>query len=246
MKLAVLSDIHGNYAALRAVLDDMANLGVQKAVNLGDYLSGPLEAKKTADLLMTLDYPSIRGNHDRLLVNQDPAHMGLSDKFAYEQLSPTHLQWLSSLSPTLALEDSIFMCHGTPTDDEEYWLEHVKAQGDVYASSKDRIEQLALGIKASLILCGHTHLPRCLRLSDGRIIVNPGSIGCPAYESDYPLFHVMQSHSTNANYAIAEKSPSGWQITFRSVPYDNEAMARLAARNGRDSWARALSAGHLA
>ena len=68
MKLAVISDIHGNLLALRAVLADIARQGVDQTVNLGDILSGPLQPAETADLLMTCNFPTIRGNHERQLL----------------------------------------------------------------------------------------------------------------------------------------------------------------------------------
>ena len=61
MKLAVLSDIHGQMLALRAVLADIARQGVDQTVNLSDILSGPLQPAETADLLMTQNFATIRG-----------------------------------------------------------------------------------------------------------------------------------------------------------------------------------------
>lgn len=61
MKFAAIADIHGNYAALEAVLADIAALGIGEVVNLGDHLSGPLEPQRTADLLIARGFPSIRG-----------------------------------------------------------------------------------------------------------------------------------------------------------------------------------------
>ena len=65
MKLAVISDIHGNLTALEAVLADIATQGVDQTVNLGDILSGPLQPAETADLLMARNFTTIRGNHER-------------------------------------------------------------------------------------------------------------------------------------------------------------------------------------
>jgi predicted phosphodiesterase len=63
VKLAAISDIHGNLAALDAVLAHIARRGVGKIVNLGDILSGPLQPSETADRLMALALPTISGNH---------------------------------------------------------------------------------------------------------------------------------------------------------------------------------------
>ena len=60
MRFAAIADVHGNCAALEAVLADIAGAGLTEIVNLGDHLSGPLEPRRTADLLMGRGFPSIR------------------------------------------------------------------------------------------------------------------------------------------------------------------------------------------
>lgn len=77
-------------------------------------------------------------------------------------------------------------------------------------------------------------------------MVNPGSIGCPAYDDTHPVYHQMQTGSPNASYAIVEQGAAGWVVTFRSVPYASEAASALAASRGRPDWARALATGWLA
>ncbi|MBZ3683477.1 metallophosphoesterase family protein [Providencia rettgeri] len=69
MKIAVISDIHGNLSALQAVLADIEKESVDLVVNLGDILSGPLYPFETANLLMQLDYPTIKGNHERQILS---------------------------------------------------------------------------------------------------------------------------------------------------------------------------------
>ncbi len=68
MRLAVLADVHGNLDALHAVLDDLKTQSPDLTVNLGDCLSGPLWPAETADLLIGLGWPTVRGNHDRWLI----------------------------------------------------------------------------------------------------------------------------------------------------------------------------------
>ena len=253
MTFAVLADIHGNAAALGAVLADMERLGITQAVNLGDHFSGPLDAAKTADLLMARDFPSILGNHDRWMIEQDPSDMGASDKVAFDQLGAHQMDWLKGQPATLTVYGDVLLCHGTPTSDTTYWLERVNADGSVRSATLAEIEREAKGIDASLILCGHTHTPRLVRMPDGRVILNPGSVGCPAYDDDTPVFHLMMTGTPNASYAIAERAPqeaphqtpNGWNITFRSVPYDTGAMVDLAKAHGRDEWAQALESGWI-
>ncbi|SNY93610.1 Predicted phosphodiesterase [Cohaesibacter sp. ES.047] len=245
MKFAIIADIHGNSSALEAVLADMDHLGVADVINLGDHFSGPLDAAATADLLIARDFPSIRGNHDRWLIETAPEDMGPSDRVAFEQLEQSHLEWLRNLRPSFYWKDEVFACHGTPDSDATYWLEQVDPEGTVRSAGFDDIEARADGINASLILCGHTHIPRLVRLRDGRIILNPGSVGCPAYDDDVPVFHLMQTGTPNASYAIAEKAGDDWSFTFRSVPYDPSRMIEHARSNGRDEWARALATGWI-
>jgi predicted phosphodiesterase len=243
MRIAVIADIHGNALALEAVLADIARHGVDAVVNLGDHLSGPLEARRTADILMARDFPSVRGNHDRYLVEQTPDQMGLSDSAAYRQLEPKHLAWLQTLPPTLVFRNEVFLCHATPTSDDTYWLESVTADATVHMTPIEQIEARAEGVNFPLILCGHSHIPRAVRLRDGRLIINPGSVGLPGYDDTVPVSHIMQSGVPDACYAIAEKFDGRWNASFRHVGYNHAAAARMAQAAGRLEWASALATG---
>jgi predicted phosphodiesterase len=243
MRFAAIADIHGNAPALLAVLADIKRLGIDLVVNLGDHLGGPLEAARTADLLINLAFPSIRGNHDRMVVEKAASELGLSDKVALAQLKPQHLRWLEGQPKTLVFRDEIFLCHGTPADDEAYWLERVTGDGNVRMASHAEAELEAKGTDFPLILCGHTHTPRVIRLMDGRMIVNPGSVGLPAYDHDVPVLHVIETGTPHARYAVLEKTGTAWDVTFRHVAYDWDSMAKLAASRGRLEWATALATG---
>ena len=69
MRFAAIADVHGNYLALEAVLADIKAQGITDIVNLGDMASGPLDAKRTIDIMMGMDAPCVRGNHDRYLTD---------------------------------------------------------------------------------------------------------------------------------------------------------------------------------
>jgi len=104
---------------------------------------------------------------------------------------------------------------------------------------------LAEGVAQRLILCAHTHLARAVRLRDGRLIVNPGSVGSPGYRDVHPFPHVVEAGSPDARYAILELVGGAWQVTFRHVPYDHDAMAALARRNGQPELAAAIATGWI-
>ena len=90
MRIAVISDIHGNLAALEAVLADIETRGADLVVNLGDALSGPLLPAECADRLIPLELPTIRGNHERQLLTQGAEVMGLSDRYTISCLGLDH------------------------------------------------------------------------------------------------------------------------------------------------------------
>ncbi len=248
MRFAAIADIHGNHAALQAVLDDIAAIGIRDIVNLGDCFSGPLEAGHTADLLLLLDMnadQTVRGNHDHYLLATPPETMGRSDAHAHAQLAPRHFEWLRKLRKTMVWRGEVFLCHATPLQDDVYWLDTVSGEGNVGLRPQTEIEAFAEGVEQSLILCGHSHMPRVVTLSDGRMIVNPGSVGCPAYHDDEPVPHDIENGHALACYAVLERTDKGWAPQFRTVAYDHMAASRLAVDAGRADWASALATGRM-
>ena len=244
MKIAVLSDIHGNIAALDAVFAHAHALGVDQIVNLGDICSGALWPRETADRLMALGLPTIRGNHERQVLEGDAARMGLSDRRARETLRDDQLAWMASLPPTLQLAEDVLMVHGTPSSDLVYFLETVTEAG-VRPATLAEVEERAGGTSARLILCGHTHVPRAVMLRDGRLIVNPGSVGLPAYDDDNPFPHAIENGSPFARYATVSNDGGSWQASFHLVAYDWEQAARDAEAVQRADWATALRTGMM-
>jgi diadenosine tetraphosphatase ApaH/serine/threonine PP2A family protein phosphatase len=245
MRFAAIADVHGNYLALEAVLADIRAHGIDDIVDLGDMASGPLDARRTMNSLMALKAVHVLGNHDRYLIDRPSEKMGSWDRHAYAQLDAGHLDWLRAIPPTQVYRDQVFLCHATPDSDEVYWLETVLPDGTVRMSSLEAIEAAAEGLAQPLILCAHTHLARAVRLRDGRMVVNPGSVGSPGYRDIHPFPHVIEAGSPDARYAILESIGNEWRVTFRHVPYDHEAMAALARRNGRPEIASALATGWI-
>ncbi len=241
-RFAVISDIHGNVDALLAVLADIDRQGIASILNLGDHFSGPLAAGETAAVLAARPMLSIRGNHDRWLIEVPPEKQSASEAIAYPQLGVEALDWLAALPPVMDLGE-VFLCHGTPDGDMEYLLEDVRPNGDVLLRGLDDIRDRVAGITASLILCGHSHRARRIDLTGGPVILNPGSVGCPGYAADVPFAHKIEAGSPNASYAIIEKHGAQWQSEIRSIPYDSTRMAALARNGPRSGWARVLATG---
>ncbi len=252
MRIGVIADIHGNLRALEAVQADLRKQSPDLIVNLGDHLSGPLQAAATADALMSEPYLHIRGNHDRQLLDRPVEAMGVSDRAAYAQLEDRHKLWLQCLPGVRELGPDILLCHGSPGDDLQYLLEEVGERavhpcGARLADAKVIRERLG-DLGARLVLCGHSHIPRVVS-SGGHIqgdirIVNPGSVGLQAYDDVRPWPHYMETGSPHARYALLDREAGGWKIGFAAVEYDWNSASQDAKRANRPDWAHALATGY--
>lgn len=245
MRLALVSDIHGNLPALEAVAADIRRHGVDQVLCLGDNLSGPLMPLETAQWLMASGWPVLAGNHERQILEWQPAAGGASDGFARAALGSAELDWLRSLRPMWQWAPDIHLCHGTPRQDDQHLLETPRAGVLGLATPAEIAERLG-GQASALVACGHSHLPRALRTAGGQLLVNPGSVGLQAYMDDEPERYVVERGTPDANYAIVERHGDSWQCSQHAVRYDHAAMAALAQRNGRPDWAQALRTGRVA
>jgi len=244
MRIATLSDIHSNVFALEAVIYDAKKRGAELMLNLGDILYGPIAPKATFDLLRDHKFVTIRGNQDRQIyeATQEEIDSNPTMHFILDDLGQTPLDWMRSLPFDNQLSDDIYICHGTPANDLTYLLENVKT-GYARLRSDSEIMALLNGQSSNLIICGHTHIPRTVTLKSGQLIVNPGSVGLPAYTDDEPVSHYMENFSPHASYAVLEKSKAGWTVQHIKVPYDFQQAAEEAKKRQREDWVHFLITG---
>jgi predicted phosphodiesterase len=260
MKIALISDIHGNRWALDEVLAHAAGQQVDAVWNLGDILSGPLDAGGTAERLMALGLLTISGNHERQLLACADGPGLRSDEHAFRHTTEGQRGWLRDLPATARPRPDVLLCHGTPGSDLETLMEtHERIGGSrmaTYEETTGRLTEVLAGtgglVPPRLIACGHTHVPRVMQVSADCLVVNPGSVGLQAfsYEVDSQTYYV-ENGTPHASYAIVHEvevaAPAGgtgrWQVTLYRVPYDWETAARLAEDNDRPEWAHALRTG---
>jgi predicted phosphodiesterase len=245
VRVAVIADIHGNVMALEAVLKDLKHQAPDAVVNLGDCVSGPLWPEETAALLRDLDWPTVRGNHDRVVAAGAVPLDNRTDSFTEAALSAKSAAWLGSLKPSIRFSDEIFLCHGTPRNDNAYLTEDVAEGGARHAPEHSIVERLE-GETSPIICCGHSHLPRLVRLHvSSQLILNPGSVGLQAYEDETPRPHQMATCSPHARYAVLDNLEGEWSVSQRAIEYDWNAAAKEADSNGRPDWAHALLKGYM-
>jgi len=240
-KYAIISDVHGNSLALEAVLADISRRNVNAIINLGDHFFGALEPEEVAETLRQNPMTCISGNTDREIVdNTDKEGM----KFVQADLSQQSKDWLRALPKTASVDGLIFVCHGTPQSDNEYLLEKVTEHG-VFVYNDEELLEKTKQIQERVILCGHSHVNRVVYLSNNKIILNPGSVGLPAYLGNGQYRFAMESMTPHAKYAII--SVDGDNISTEQVNcvYNWEAASAKAKSNGNANIARFLLYGRM-
>lgn len=242
---AVISDVHGNWLALLAVLQDIKSRNIKTIINLGDHFFGALEPYTVG--LMMKQYPmiSISGNTDReILESLDEGFDKRGMDRVESQLTNYQIKWLRSLPKTASIDNLIFACHGTPESDNEYLLEKVTQHGVFVYNDEDLIEKTK-NIKERIILCGHSHVNRVIYLSNGKMIVNPGSVGLPAYLGNGEYRFAMESMTPHAKYAIITANGDDINVEQINVTYDWAEAAKIARENGNENVAQFLLHGRM-
>lgn len=240
MRFAILSDIHGNVLALEAVLGRLKDLSPDVVLNLGDCVSGPLWPVETVAMLRAQPMEHVRGNHDRIVGTFEKRPPSQIDAFAWDAVSADDRAWLGGL-PRRLERDGMLCVHGTLASDLDYLAEDI-VQGGLVRADLAVIGRRIGPTEARIVLCGHSHQPRLLRLPGGVSVLNPGSVGWQAYADDDPP-HVSETGSPHARFAVLDMTSDRFDVALHAIEYDWEAAARQALANGRPDWAHELTSG---
>lgn len=236
MKVAVISDIHGNFQALESVMNDMKSNNVEKVFCLGDLAMAGPQPRLIIDLISKKpDWVVIQGNTDKMIADFSPEIMenvknifpvmanALADDVYF--IEDEMKDYLRSLPPQkeLTVEGvKVLLVHGSPRRNNEDILPDLPIK---------KVEEILEGTDADIIFCGHTHIPCGYQTSKKQTVVNVGSVGRPF------------TQDPKACYVIAEFQDGGFSIEHRFVDYDKEMAANiLRAREfeGADKLAQML------
>ena len=165
MRLAVISDVHGDVQALRDALAQAERLGCDAVVCAGDLVGYGVFPEETIAILRARNLPCVRGNHDRWAA--DPNMAGGSSGL----LSDDALAYLTSMPRTwnAVMEGvRVAMCHGTPKSDMDGVVPGM--------ATTDDVRRWLAATKAEILIVGHTHAPCVISDIGGGLIVNPGAL----------------------------------------------------------------------
>lgn len=216
MRVALVSDTHGNAFGFEAVLSDIRERGVDRIVHLGDVSAFGPHPVECAEALKDLGCPVVMGNTDHYLFRAAPegAPPQVADQIAWgqEQLAGFE-EFLSGFVPVHPEGEGLLCCHGSPRSFDDFILPTTPDQ-----EVAGHIE----GVSAAVVAGGHTHQPMVRHLAGGRLFVNPGSAGLPFRLPGRGTLDV-------AEYAIVE----GLDVEIRHVSFN---LARVYS----DAQARGL------
>lgn len=243
MRLALISDLHGNLTALDAALADIVRRGVDRIACLGDVASDGPQPREVLDRLRELRCPVIMGNADAQLVGLEPIDFppdmqvfADSARWAASKLTAQDRAFIQGFAPRLSLTLGRFpalLFHGSPAD----------FNAELKPTTPDEVFREAFAAhEAAIYAGGHTHLQMFRRI-DGAVFVNPGSVGM-AYDR-VPGAPGTVQFAAWAEYAILAEGEAGLSVELCRVDYDpGQVLAAIAASGmpNRDWWAQAWSA----
>jgi predicted phosphodiesterase len=235
MRIAVLSDIHGNGVALDAALADLERHPADLAICLGDAIQGGPEPDRVARRLRDLKWPVVMGNADAWLLTGRETGTETADAERYAKmlevrdwslgrLGTEDRAFIANFAPTVTLPleggRALLGFHGSPASFDDLILP---------STPEEEFERLLAPHAASVLTGGHVHLQFVRHL--GRTFhFNPGSVGL-AYRHDQDRSRPRLDPW--AEYAVLDSQDERLALEFRRVPYGVEALVASFRDSGR-------------
>lgn len=226
MKIAVLSDIHGNYHAFKACLEVAFQRNIDMFIFLGDYLGEFAYPQRTLKTLYELkekyECCFIRGNKEDYSLNMSQGincewRNGNSEIYGmiynYESLSPNDLEFFSKMNicDTIELDGapSITFCHGS-----------LKKNSEGLMKLTEGVKEQLRNCESKYILCGHSHVQQIMDF-EGKTLINPGAVGV-----------ALHSQGGESRFTILELNNGEWNHEFIHVDYNKDDVVKELHESG--------------
>ena len=223
MKIGIISDIHANFPALKAVITHLKAVPVDEILDLGDFLGFGAFPEEVAALLMREKIPGIIGNYDIKILKfpemgpkwekTKPRDKYDMWRFTWEELSQESITYALSLPEHRRMNRlgwEILSVHGSPESVEEHL-------GPL--TPQPRMEELAELSGSDIVLCGHSHIP-FIREAGGTTFINPGSVG------------LQEDGDARASCAVLTLTGRSMNVSHYRVDYDYKRSARQIRLKG--------------
>lgn len=235
MRVALISDIHSNYHAFKAVFEDAKKRNVSKFIFLGDYVSDLADPQKTMDLLYEIQtmYPTycIRGNREGYMLDcyHNKSHFSYGSKSGSLLFTYNHLR-----DKDLSFYDNLKIADMIEIDGVKIEIAHAMVDNDrfYFHDESNDLEKIFENMQCQYFLTGHSHKQYCKKYLD-KIIINPGSVGVP------------QNHKWLSQYAILDINNGELDCLLCEVPYDIEATIHAQFESGLVTCAKYWAIGIL-
>lgn len=235
MRIAVISDMHGNDLAFEAVEADILAQDVGQIVCLGDAIQGGPQPAQVVQRLRRLNCPVVLGNADAWLISgQETADEGIPPErlkkmgeirlWSLSKLTEEDMDFIASFQPTVTIQlaDGLnLLCfHGSPASFDDIILP---------AAPEEEFQKFLGPYTGQVLTGGHTHAQQIRRLGN-QFFFNPGSVGFAYshYQPDGQFFA-----DPWAEYAILTSANGQISVEFRRIPFDAEELIRIYRDSGR-------------
>jgi len=227
MRVALISDIHGNYVSLQAVLADIERHRIDEIICLGDVATLGPQPEKVVATLKALGCPSVLGNHETFLFDTKLGRSYMDENWftdsvtwTLNRLSQSDLEYLKTYQPflkfRLAPDINLLCYHGSPRSN----IENIFA-----VTPPELLDEMLAGYTATIMAGGHTHV-QMMRQHKGILIVNAGSVGMPFEQMP---FQDAPRVLPWAEYTILNFDQQGRSgVELRRIPIDIELVKQAA------------------
>lgn len=204
MKIAVISDIHGNIYSLMRVLEDIDDEKVDLIISLGDLVGYGPHPNETINLIKRRNILSLKGNYDASVVDGNYTYIRETDinsfslPWTVNELRAANKYYLDTLPTSISMEfnnKKIKFTHGSPNAINEYLLEN-----------EDNTAKIMSNLKEDILVCAHTHIPSIKKFGN-KLFINDGSVGKPKHgkpTSTYCIIDIDNSGKVTASIKEVE------------------------------------------